>query len=132
MKKVYFYDDDIFNWSIRPDEWSKAPFKNQEEKQEADEKIKFIRIPGGHLEESGSVAQKYLDELEAHTDAYNKHAGREALQRGWYFPNSGVKTSHLDELMRDINTNKVSAIVFDFDKTLQLFEGALVGGVRKV
>ena len=123
-KKVYFYDDDTANnWSIKG-RYNAGPFLSQEQKNEAEKKVKFIAIPVG---QSGSVDEKYLsggsDEL--NESAYLQQ--KSSLERGWYFPESGVKTGHLEQLTNDINENKVLAIVFDFDKTLQLFEGALAG-----
>ena len=120
-KKVYFYDDDIINWSIGS-AYARRPFANQAEKEAAEEKVNFIHIPTGS---SGPVSDQYLRDLsEFEEDYVDQHS---PLNGGWYFPKSGVKTSHLVDLANDINENKVSAIVFDFDKTLQLFEGALVG-----
>ena len=123
-KKVYFYDDDTANnWSIKG-RYNAGPFLSQEQKNEAEKKVKFIAIPVG---QSGGVDEKYLsggsDEL--NESAYLQQ--KSSLERGWYFPESGVKTGHLEQLTNDINENKVLAIVFDFDKTLQLFEGALTG-----
>ena len=123
-KKVYFYDDDTANnWSIKG-RYNAGPFLSQEQKNEAEKKVKFIAIPVG---QSGSVDKKYLS---GGSDELNKRAylqQKSSLERGWYFPESGVKTGHLEQLTNDINENKVLAIVFDFDKTLQLFEGALTG-----
>ena len=123
-KKVYFYDDDTANnWSIKG-RYNAGPFLSQEKKNEAEKKVKFIAIPVG---QSGSVDKKYLS---GGKDELNKRAylrQKSSLERGWYFPESGVKTGHLEQLTNDINENKVLAIVFDFDKTLQLFEGALTG-----
>ena len=123
-KKVYFYDDDTANnWSIKG-RYNAGPFLSQEQKNEAEKKVKFIAIPVG---QSGAVDEKYLsggsDEL--NESAYLQQ--KSSLERGWYFPESGVKTGHLVQLTSDINENKVLAIVFDFDKTLQLCEGALAG-----
>lgn len=123
-KKVYFYDDDTANnWSIKG-RYNAGPFLSQEQKNEAEKKVKFIAITVG---QSGSVDKKYLS---GGSDELNKRAylqQKSSLERGWYFPKSGVKTGHLEQLTNDINENKVLAIVFDFDKTLQLFEGALAG-----
>ena len=123
-KKVYFYDDDTANnWSIKG-RYNAGPFLSQEQKNEAEKKVKFIAITVG---QSGSVDKKYLS---GGSDELNKRAylqQKSSLERGWYFPESGVKTGHLEQLTNDINENKVLAIVFDFDKTLQLFEGALAG-----
>lgn len=123
-KKVYFYDDDTANnWSIKG-EHNAGPFLSQEQKNEAEKKVKFIAVPVG---ESGPVDKKYLSEG---SDELNKIAYKQLdspLERGWYYPESGVKTGHLEQLTNDIYENKVLAIVFDFDKTLQLFEGALTG-----
>lgn len=123
-KKVYFYDDDTAdNWSIKG-RYNAGPFLSQEQKNEAEKKVKFIAVPVG---ESGPVDKKYLS---GGSDELNKRAyllQKSSLERGWYFPESGVKTGHLEQLTNDINENKVLAIVFDFDKTLQLFEGALTG-----
>ena len=124
-KKVYFYDDDTANnWSIKG-LYNAGPFLNQEKKNEAEKKVKFIPI---HVGQSGAVDKKYLSD--GSEDKLNKSAyldQKSSLDRGWYFPESGVKTFHLGQLTDDINEDKVLAIVFDFDKTLQLFEGALVG-----
>ena len=123
-KKVYFYDDDTANnWSIKG-RYNAGPFLSQEQKNEAEKKVKFIAVPVG---ESGPVDKKYLSEG---SDELNKIAYKQLdspLERGWYYPESGVKTGHLEQLTNDIYENKVLAIVFDFDKTLQLFEGALTG-----
>lgn len=123
-KKVYFYDDDTANnWSIKG-EHNAGPFLSQEQKNEAEKKVKFIAVPVG---ESGPVDKKYLSEG---SDELNKIAYKQLdspLERGWYYPESGVKTGHMRQLHYDIYENKVLAIVFDFDKTLQLFEGALIG-----
>ena len=123
-KKVYFYDDDTANnWSIKG-KHNAGPFLSQEQKNEAEKKVKFIAVPVG---ESGPVDKKYLSEG---SDELNKIAYKQLdspLERGWYYPESGVKTGHLEQLTNDIYENKVLAIVFDFDKTLQLFEGALTG-----
>jgi len=128
-KKVYFYDDDTRNnWSIKG-KYNAGPFLNQEQKNEAEKKVKFIAI---HVGESGSVDKKYLSDGR---DKLNKNAyllQNSSLDRGWYFPESGVKTGHLEQLTNDINENKVLAIVFDFDKTLQLFEGALTGSSKSL
>ena len=113
-KKVYFYDDDTANnWSIKG-RYNAGPFLSQEKKNEAEKKVKFIAIPVG---QSGSVDKKYLS---GGKDELNKRAylrQKSSLERGWYFPESGVKTGHLEQLTNDINENKVLAIVFDFDKT---------------
>ena len=123
-KKVYFYDDDTANnWSIKG-RYNAGPFLSQEQKNEAEKKVKFIAVPVG---ESGPVDKKYLSEG---SDELNKIAYKQLdspLERGWYYPESGVKTGHMRQLHYDIYENKVLAIVFDFDKTLQLFEGALIG-----
>ena len=123
-KKVYFYDDDTANnWSIKG-EHNAGPFLSQEQKNEAEKKVKFIAVPVG---ESGPVDKKYLS---GGSDELNKIAYKKQdspLERGWYYPESGVKTGHMRQLHYDIYENKVLAIVFDFDKTLQLFEGALTG-----
>ena len=56
-RKVYFYDDDKNNnWSVKRGFYA-GPFLSEEEKREADRKVKFIHIPIG---ESGSVDKKYL------------------------------------------------------------------------
>lgn len=120
-KKVYFYDDDIINWSIGS-AYARRPFANQAEKEAAEEKVNFIHIPTGS---TGPVSDQYLRDLSEFEEDYVIQDS--PLNGGWYFPESGVKTRHLEDLTNDINENKVSAIVFDFDKTLQLFEGALVG-----
>ena len=123
-KKVYFYDDDTAdNWSIKG-RYNAGPFLSQEQKNEAEKKVKFIAIPVG---QSGAVDEKYLSggKKELNESAYKLI--NSSLESGWYFPESGVKTHHLEQLTNDINENKVLAIVFDFDKTLQLFEGALAG-----
>ena len=123
-KKVYFYDDDTANnWSIKGIH-NAGPFLSQEQKNEAEKKVKFIAVPVG---ESGPVDKKYLS---GGSDELNKIAYKKQdspLERGWYYPESGVKTGHMRQLHYDIYENKVLAIVFDFDKTLQLFEGALTG-----
>ena len=123
-KKVYFYDDDTANnWSIKG-RHNAGPFLSQEQKNEAEKKVKFIAVPVG---ESGPVDKKYLS---GGSDELNKIAYKQQespLERGWYYPESGVKTGHMRQLHYDIYENKVLAIVFDFDKTLQLFEGALTG-----
>lgn len=128
-KKVYFYDDDTANnWSIKG-KYNAGPFLNQEQKNEAEKKVKFIAIPVG---ESGPVDKKYLS---GGSDELNKSAylqQKSSLERGWYFPESGVKTHHLDQLNEDIWKDKVLAVVFDFDRTLQLFEGALVGNSKSL
>ena len=76
--------------------------------------------------------EKYLsggsDEL--NKSAYLKQNA--SLESGWYFPESGVKTHHLEQLTNDIWEDKVLAVVFDFDRTLQLFEGALVGSSKSL
>ena len=127
-RKVYFYDDDKnHNWSVGNGFYG-APFLSEKEKREADKKVKFIHIPVG---ESGSVDERYLAGGSDELNEANYNAQNSSLNYGWYFPESGVKTSHLKELTNDINHNKVSAIVFDFDKTLQLFEGALIGQEAK-
>ena len=122
-KKVYFYDDDTANnWSIKGSN-NAGPFLNQEQKNEAEKKVKFIAVPVG---ESGPVDKKYLS---GGSDELNKKLYEKihsSLERDWYFPESGVKTGHMRQLHYDIYENKVLAIVFDFDKTLQLFEGALL------
>ena len=128
-KKVYFYDDDIAdNWSIKG-RYNAGPFLSQEQKNEAEKKVKFIAIPVG---QSGGVDEKYLsggsDEL--NESAYLQQ--KSSLERGWYFPESGVKTHHLEQLKNDIWEDKVLAVVFDFDRTLQLFEGALVGSSKSL
>jgi hypothetical protein len=123
-KKVYFYDDDTANnWSIKG-RYNAGPFLTQEEKNEAEKKVKFIDIPVGT---SGPVDKKYLSGGSDELNEIEYQKQEVSLDGGWYFPESGVKTGHLEQLTNDINENKVLAIVFDFDKTLQLFEGALVG-----
>ena len=123
MKKVYFYDDDKFNnWNVKNTEnykmgkYGGGPFLSEAEKQEAEEKVNFIHIPVG---ESGSVDERYLAGGSDELNEANYNEQDSSLNYGWYFPDSGVKTSHLRELTSDINHNNVSAIVFDFDKTLQ-------------
>jgi len=123
-KKVYFYDDDTANnWSIKG-RYNAGPFLSQEKKNEAEKKVKFIAVPVG---ESGPVDKKYLSGGSDELDKIAYLRQKSSLERGWYYPESGVKTGHMRQLHYDIYENKVLAIVFDFDKTLQLFEGALTG-----
>ena len=120
-KKVYFYDDDIINWSIGS-AYTRRPFANQAEKEAAEEKVNFIHIPTGS---SGPVGDQYLRDLSEFEENYGIYDS--SLKSGWYFPKSGVKTSHLADLENDINENKVSAIVFDFECRECLQTGYYVG-----
>ncbi len=96
VKKVWFFDDDRYN----------TPSKGQSKF------IRFIKIePGRH----SRVAEKY-----------NEIAiGKEDNRARSYYPNSGVKVKHLENIKKNINN--IRALVFDWDKTLTLFEGVTVG-----
>ena len=119
-RKVYFYDDDKRNWK----------FTDTLTKKNTERIINFIHIKKG---ETGPVADKYIKLLEPYKEQYTRYYDMEIneLCEDWYYPDSGVKSVHLKALKRDIKNNKVSAIVFDFDCTLQLFEGANIGSHTK-
>lgn len=48
------------------------------------------------------------------------------LDKECYYPESGINMEHLQELEQDINNDTVSALVFDWDRTICLSEGGLL------
>ena len=74
--------------------------------------IHFIKIDPGRY---SRVAEKYSETA----------IGKEDNRARSYHPNSGVKAKHLEDIKKNINN--IRALVFDWDKTLTLFEGVTVG-----
>ena len=74
--------------------------------------IHFIKIDPGRY---SRVAEKYSETA----------IGKEDNRARSYHPNSGVKVKHLEDIKKNIDN--IRALVFDWDKTLTLFEGVTVG-----
>jgi len=95
LKKIWFFDDDSFNTPT-------------------DKQLKFINfvkiIPGRH----GDVLNDYDITL-----------AKEDNNAKAYYPDSGVKNAHLENIKTNID--KIRALVFDWDKTFTLFEGVSFG-----
>ena len=75
----------------------------------------FIRFFQIEPDTPGVVSKKYHTTTLAQEDNNDES----------YYPNSGVKVKHLEKIIKRIN--KIRALVFDWDKTLTLFEGVRVG-----
>lgn len=119
-KQIWFYDNDSNN----------APNRSNES-------IRFIKIPEiGNNAELQSISWNYFQKeynlikkrysgvspyfktLLKEEDKFNEIMNMEA-----YDPYSGIQEEHVSELLQNVNEGLVSAVVFDWDRTLTKIEG---------
>jgi hypothetical protein len=98
-KKIWFFDNSMSN----------AVTKSHNKEQ-----IHFIKIDES-ARYNDKIHSKYLEENSLQRDSFLLNENMDLK--------SGVTQSHFDELFSTIKSNKVEAVVFDWDRTLTKIEG---------
>lgn len=126
-KKVYFYDDSDNN---KPSPENLAP----------DGPIKFIQLDKGNLD-CKNTPSIYHDDEHGLKINYNERIGNiypfsrklseDCGEENNYgenlFLGSGLRKEHFTQIKEDVDKKLISCLVFDWDRTITLIEGILLG-----